>query len=98
MLPAENAVSRIHLASHQPMEPQDVEPDDHGSISTKSNVPTPSTSQRADHTGHTPVEILMPFPKAGPRKGQRTRERLKSQILTDTPVREKMRQARDKSV
>lgn len=39
----------------------------------------------------TPVEKLMPFPKAGPRKSRGARQRLKSEILTDTPVRKKMR-------
>jgi hypothetical protein len=38
----------------------------------------------------------MPFPKAGPRKGQGVREHLKSQILTETPRLNRMREARER--
>jgi hypothetical protein len=38
----------------------------------------------------------MPFPKAGPRKGKSVRKRMKSQILIDTPVLNRMREARER--
>jgi hypothetical protein len=55
--------------------------------------PTPSSiaTNGSSITSYTPIEELMPFPKAGPRKGKGVRKRMKSQILTDTPVLNRMR-------
>lgn len=65
---------------------------------TVDQTSTPSTSRNIKHAANTPIEELMQFPKAGPRKCERGRERIKSQILTDTPVRDKMRQAQERKV
>jgi len=41
------------------------------------------------------VESVMPFPKAGARKNERQRNRQTSRILTDTPVREQLRERQE---
>lgn len=58
-------------------------------LSFSSNSSIPSTSSM---NSHFPVQLvtpeqLRPFPKAGPRKGRGGRNRTKSRILTDTPVK-----------
>lgn len=57
------------------------------SFSSNSSIPSKSSKN-----SHFPVqlvtpELLRPFPKAGPRKGRGGRNRTKSRILTDTPVK-----------
>lgn len=63
---------------------------------------TPNTPQcvQPSTSGHTIVtpEAMRPLPKAGERKNNRTRKKMKSTILTDTPEKEKLRleqEARD---
>ena len=75
---------------------QNVEPASNTSSSTPASLIPVSAQSTSRNTASTTPEDLMPFPKAGPRKGRRARERMKSQILTDTPVRDKMRQAQEK--
>jgi len=63
---------------------------------------TPNTPQcvQPSTSGHTIVtpEDIRPLPKAGERRNNRTRKKMKSTILTDTPEKEKLRleqEARD---
>ena len=46
-------------------------------------------------TSPSSLEELMQFPKAGPRKAGKGRQRQKSRILTDTPVCEEVRKAKE---
>lgn len=56
---------------------------------------TPNTSQcvQPSTSGHTIVfpEDIRPLPKAGERRNNRTRRKLKSKILTNTPEKEQLR-------
>lgn len=67
-------------------------------LSSPSTAPcvTPSATAIASPTVPSSLEELLPFPKAGPRKATNGRRRQKSRILTDTPVREEMRQQQER--
>ncbi len=99
-MPSEVATAGSPTTSHRIEDTEVPNPSVSATNETTASTPLASMDHRSNSATFTPEDLVPgPFPKAGPRKGRGSRERIrpKSQILTDTPVREKRRQAQEKT-